>query len=98
MYDLSSAKQSELFWRGFGHTNQSQLQVGKVFRPGRHLGRIYSQGGLRTSKKLKPDSKVSKTARTDKQISMLNVIPEVLPHFLLRRAFLVHKIATNLYV
>jgi hypothetical protein len=37
-------------------------------------------------------------ARTDKQISMLNVIPEVLPNFLLRRAFLVHKIATNLYV
>jgi hypothetical protein len=98
MYDIRSAKQSELFWRRLGHTNQSQLQVGKVFRPGRHLGQIYSQGGLRTSKKLEPNSEVSKTALTDKQISMLDVIPEVLPHFLLRRAFLVHKIATNLYV
>jgi hypothetical protein len=42
--------------------------------------------------------KLANIARTDKQIGMLNVIPEVLPDFLLRRAFLVHEIAAYLDV
>ncbi len=45
---------------GAEHTNQSLLQVGKAFRPGRHLGQTYSQGDLRTSKKLEPNSKAGK--------------------------------------
>ncbi len=60
MYDLTSAKESELLRRRLGHTNRSQLQVDKVFRPGRHLGQIYLQGDLRTSKRLEPDSEVGK--------------------------------------
>jgi hypothetical protein len=37
-----------------------------------------------------PIQKSAKTALTDKQIGVLDIIPEVLPHFLLRRTLLVH--------
>ena len=36
--------------------------------------------------------------RTDEEIGKLDVIPQVLPHFLLRRTSNMHEIATNLNV
>ena len=62
------------------------------------MEQTYSQGDLRTSKNSEPDLESAKRVRTDEQICVLDVIPEILPHFLLRGAFLVHEIAANLDV